>query len=60
MDGEIVRAEDWPHGLRCGECSRPLADGDRYSERLIAMAGEVPIVRIVCTSCAVKPTDQET
>jgi len=47
----MVRAEDWPYGLRCGECSHPLEDGDRYAERLTGMVGEVPIVKIVCCPC---------
>ena len=49
--GLIVRAADWPHGLRCGECSRPLKDGDRYAERLTGMVDDVPAVMIVCCPC---------
>lgn len=48
----IVRAEDWPHGLRCGDCARLLKDGDGYSERLTGMIGDVPAVMIVCIDCA--------
>jgi hypothetical protein len=47
-----VRAEDWPHGLRCGDCSRLLSDGDHYAERWTGMVGEVPAVLIVCVACA--------
>jgi hypothetical protein len=46
-----VRAADWPHGLRCGECARPLEDGHAYSEKLTGMAGEIPVVMIVCRPC---------
>lgn len=49
--GLIVRAEDWPYGLRCGECCRLLEDGDRYAERLTGMVDDVPAVMIVCPSC---------
>jgi hypothetical protein len=47
----IVRAKDWPYGLRCGECSRVLEDGDRYAERLTGMVGGTPMVKIVCCPC---------
>jgi hypothetical protein len=47
----IVRAQDWPYGLRCGECSRLLEDGDRYAESLTGMAGDTPVVKIVCCPC---------
>ena len=53
--GLIVRDADWPHGLRCGECSRLLEDGDRYSERLTDFIGETPAVMIVCVPCAEPP-----
>ena len=47
----IVRAEDWPYGLRCGECSRVLEDGDSYAESLTGMIGDTPMVKIVCCLC---------
>lgn len=47
----IVRAEDWPHGLRCGECCRVLRDGDPYRERLTGMMGEFPAYMLVCRPC---------
>ena len=47
----IVRAEDWPYGLRCGECHRAMVDGDRYAERLTDMIGDIPAVMIVCCPC---------
>lgn len=49
--GLLVRDEDWPHGLRCGECSRLLEDGDRYAERLMEMVGDTPLLKIVCIPC---------
>ena len=54
-DGLIVRVEDWPHGLRCGLCSRSLDPGDRYAEQLTHMAGEVPVVKIICVPCDLGP-----
>jgi RNase P subunit RPR2 len=47
----VVWAADWPHGLRCGECRLLLEPGDRYAERLTGMAGEIPVVEIVCRGC---------
>ena len=49
--GLVIRAADWPWGVRCGECSRLLRDGDRYSERLEGMAGDTPVVLITCARC---------
>jgi RNase P subunit RPR2 len=47
----VVRAEEWPHGLRCGECCRLLHDGDPYRERLTGMMGEFPAYMTVCRPC---------
>jgi hypothetical protein len=47
----IVRDEDWPYGLRCGECCRVLRDGEPYAERLTGMVEDVPAVMIVCIRC---------
>jgi hypothetical protein len=52
--GLLVHSEDWPHGLRCGDCCRLLGDGDRYAERLTGMVGDVPAMMIVCIACDVK------
>lgn len=46
-----VRAADFPHGLRCGECKRLLNDGDPYAESLTGMIGEIPAVMLVCVPC---------
>ena len=48
--------EHWPHGLRCGDCHQELVDGDRYSEQLVCLSGDTPVVRIVCVVCALAPT----
>jgi hypothetical protein len=58
--GKPVIAADWPHGLRCAECDRELAEGDRYSERFYGLTAPCedgkcavrPIVLIVCLRCA--------
>lgn len=47
----IVRDEDWPHGLRCGECCRLLKDGDRYAEIWTGMVEDTPAEMIVCHPC---------
>lgn len=57
-DDLIVHDKDWPYGLRCGECSRLLEDGDRYAERLMSMVHEVPVVKIVCVPCDVDGNPQ--
>jgi hypothetical protein len=49
--GLIVSAAKFPYGLRCGECSRPLEPGDRYAESLTGMAGDIPVVKVVCVPC---------
>jgi hypothetical protein len=50
---QVVRADDFPHGLRCGECCRVLRDGDPYAERWTGMMGEFPACMIVCAACDV-------
>jgi hypothetical protein len=52
----IVRSEDWPHGLRCGDCKRVLRDGDGYAQRWTGMVGEVPAMLIVCRPCEQRHT----
>lgn len=52
----VVHDEEWPHGLRCGDCANLLTEGMPYSERLEGMsevAGEpAAVVLIVCAECA--------
>lgn len=47
----IVTAEEWPHGLRCGDCCRLLRDGDGYAERLTGMVAGFPAYMVVCRPC---------
>lgn len=51
MNGLPVRAEEWPHGLRCMDCDRPLRDGDRYTKRVDSMIGDAVVTEIVCVPC---------
>ena len=50
----IVRAEDFPHGLRCGGCCRVLHEGEPYAERWTGMTEDVPAVMIVCVACGTR------
>lgn len=52
--GIEYRDEEWEDGLRCADCSRLLVEGDRYSERLDGLMGDIPIVVIVCITCALR------
>lgn len=53
--GKKYREEDFPHGLRCIDCDRALAEGDRYATRLEAFTGDgVPITEIICLECALR------
>lgn len=52
VDGLIYRDDDWPHGLRCGQCRREFREPDRFSERLDGFAEDVPLLQLVCLSCA--------
>jgi hypothetical protein len=48
---------DFPHGLRCVECSRPIIEGDEYRERLDnppfidTEIGEAWCVLLICVPC---------
>ena len=45
--------DDYPHGIRCMGCNRLLERGQPYTERLVSMAGDTPVVEIVCVYCSV-------
>lgn len=47
----LIHLADYPNGIRCIECHTVFRDGDAYCERLEGMAGEVPVVEIVCERC---------
>jgi hypothetical protein len=47
----IVTPEGFPYGVACDNCQRVLTDGETYSHRLSAFAGDVPVVVIVCVPC---------
>jgi hypothetical protein len=47
------REEEWaPHGLMCAECPHVFREGDSYTECLYAFTEDVPLVQIVCMTCA--------
>ena len=52
MSALIVSRREWPHGLRCMDCDERIALGYAYSKRLIGVAGDCPVVEIVCVPCA--------
>lgn len=57
LDGEVYHEEEWPHGLRCAECSRLFTEGERYSARLTGFQDDIPMTLIVCVGCAVSVDD---
>jgi len=50
--GMEYREQDWPHGLRCGECRRVIREGERYSTLLYAFSDDAPVCLVVCLGCA--------
>lgn len=52
--GIPYKASEWPHGLRCADCSCLITEPERYSERLTGFQDECPMLLIVCLECAVK------
>jgi hypothetical protein len=52
LAGIEYRDDDWPHGLRCGQCRRRIREPERYSEQLDAFVDDAPVVVIVCLGCA--------
>ena len=53
----IVDPDEWPYGLQCIDCKRPLTEGMPYSERLEAVCADSTIVvEIVCVPCGMRLT----
>ena len=52
VSGIEYHDDDWPHGLRCGQCRRVLREPERYTERLDGFMDETPLLSIVCLACA--------
>lgn len=50
-DDMIVRAEEWPFGLRCADCDIEIVEGERYSTRLEGMIGDTPVTVVTCVAC---------
>lgn len=47
----LVTAEEFPHGLRCIDCNKPLPPGAFYTERLLSVGEASVIEEIVCLDC---------
>ncbi|GAA4878816.1 hypothetical protein [Kitasatospora terrestris] len=47
----LVTEEDFPGGLACSGCHRPIAAGQPYSETVGGMLGDTPVVELVCVYC---------
>ena len=52
----IVRAEEYPFGLRCGRCHEEIHEGERYSTVLQGFIEAIPLTLVVCVSCGLAPT----
>jgi len=39
----------------CMDCERVFREGDFYMERLIGVAGDTPVVDVVCLNCGHNP-----
>ncbi len=48
----IMKASDWPHGLRCAECSRIIVEGEALNERIEGFLDGIPILEITCMGCS--------
>lgn len=56
---ELVYSLDThPPGCVCFGCAKPFEDGERYSQRLSALAGGVTFVEAVCLRCALQPLEE--
>jgi len=51
MSERFYTPDEWPHGLRCADCSREFVEGQPIAERLEAFQDDIPIVVIVCVEC---------
>lgn len=49
--GRVCRCE-FPHGLRCGQCSRPMPEGTPYWAVPDGVADGYLLEVIVCSTCA--------
>lgn len=51
MKAEYPLASDFKGGLVCCFCKRAIEDGQPYSEWLIGVTHEEPVVKLSCTYC---------
>lgn len=47
----VVKVDQFPGGVRPGECHGELTDGEHYARRLSAFLGVTPVSLIVCVPC---------
>lgn len=48
----LVSAEEFPNGLRCPECRRPIDPGQPYKSRFDGMTSDaIPITELLCVYC---------
>lgn len=49
---QVMTPKDFPHGLRCPDCSHIIRAGEFYAVRLTGMNGEVACGVVTCAFCA--------
>lgn len=51
-----VAVGEFPDGLCCADCHRPIPPGRPYTSRPEGMSGGVPVETLVCAPCPGRPT----
>lgn len=51
LAGEVYRDDDWPHGLRCGQCRHIFRESQRYIAQPDAFFEDALLTKIVCLAC---------
>lgn len=49
--GEPYCDDDWPHGLRCGQCRHLFQEPERYIARPDAFLDDTLLTTICCLAC---------
>jgi len=49
--GEPYCDDDWPHGLRCGQCRHLFSESQRYIAQPDAFIEDALLTKIVCLAC---------
>jgi hypothetical protein len=53
--GLVYRDYEWEHGLMCADCPHVFREGERFTSRLYAFAGDSPVADLICLDCASGP-----